>query len=61
MTRKTTIADFKTSIKYDGNVHYGVNALLYVLRQIEYAHADGELTNKQKDKLWRWAYDKYGI
>ena len=61
MTRKTTIADFKTSIKYDGNVHYGVNALLYVLRQIEYAHADGELTDKQKDKLWRWAYDKYGI
>ena len=59
MTRKTTIADFKTSIKYDGNVHYGVNALLYVLRQIEYAHADGELTDKQKDKLWRWAYDKY--
>ena len=61
MTRKTTIADFKTSIKYDGNVHYGVNALLYVLRQIEYSHADGELTDKQKDKLWRWAYDKYGI
>jgi len=61
MTRKTTIADFKTSIKYDGNVHYGVNALLYVLRQIEYAHADGELTDKQKDKLWHWAYDKYGI
>ena len=61
MTRKTTIADFKTSIKYDGNVHYGVNALLYVLRQIEYAHADGQLTDKQKDKLWRWAYDKYGI
>ena len=59
MIRKTTIADFKTSIKYDGNVHYGVNALLYVLRQIEYAHADGELTDKQKDKLWRWAYDKY--
>ena len=61
MTRKTTIADFKTSIKYDGNVHYGVNALLYVLRQIEYAHADGELTDKQKDKLWHWAYNKYGI
>jgi hypothetical protein len=61
MTRKTTIADFKTSIKYDGNVHYGVNALLYVLRQIEYAHADGQLTDKQKDKLWHWAYDKYGI
>ena len=61
MTRKTTIADFKTAIKYDGNVHYGVNALLYVLRQIEYAHADGELTDKQKDKLCRWAYDKYGI
>ena len=61
MIRKTTIADFKTVIKYDGNVHYGVNALLYVLRQIEYAHADGELTDKQKDKLWRWAYDKYGI
>ena len=61
MTRKTTIADFKTSIKYDGNVHYGVNALLYVLRQIEYAHADGELTDKQKDKLWHWAYDEYGI
>ena len=61
MTRKTTIADIKTSIKYDGNVHYGVNALLYVLRQIEYAHADGELTDKQKDKLWRWAYDKYVI
>ena len=59
MARKTTIADFKTSIKYDGNVHYGVNALLYVLRQIEYAHADGELTDKQKDKLWRWAYDRY--
>ena len=59
MIRKTTIADFKTSIKYDGNVHYGVNALLYVLRQIEYAHADGELTDKQKDKLWRWAYDRY--
>ena len=61
MTRKTTIADFKTSIKYDGNVHYGVNALLYVLRQIEYAHADGQITDKQKDKLWHWAYDKYGI
>ena len=61
MIRKTTIADFKTSIKYDGNVHYGVNALLYVLRQIEYAHADGQLTDKQKDKLWHWAYDKYGI
>ena len=61
MTRKTTIADFKTAIKYDCNVNYGVNALLYVLRQIEYAHADGELTDKQKDKLWRWAYDKYGI
>ena len=44
-----------------GNVGYGVNALLYVLRQIEYAHADGQLTDKQKDKLWHWAYDKYGI
>ena len=61
MARKTTIADFKTAIKYDGNVHYGVNVLLYVLRQIEYAHADGQLTDKQKDKLWHWAYDKYGI
>ena len=59
MARKTTIADFKTAIKYDGNVGYGVNALLYVLRQIEYAHADGALTDKQKDKLWHWAYDKY--
>ena len=48
MIRKTTIADFKTAIKYDGNVGYGVNALLYVLRQIEFAHADGALTDKQK-------------
>ncbi len=43
----------------DRNVHYGVNTLLYVLRQIEYAHADGALTDKQKDKLWHWAYDKF--
>ena len=59
MSNKMTIAYFKQAIKQDGNVHYGINALLYVLRQIEYAHADGALTDKQKDKLWHWAYDKY--
>ena len=59
MSKKMTIAYFKEAIKQDGNVHYGVNALLYVLRQIEYAHADGQITDKQMDKLWKWAYDKY--
>ena len=59
MGKKMTIAYFKEAIKQDGNVHYGVNALLYVLRQIEYAHADGQITDKQMDKLWKWAYDKY--
>ena len=59
MSKKMSIAYFKEAIKQDGNVHYGINALLYVLRQIEYAHADGALTDKQKDKLWHWAYDKY--
>ena len=59
MNKKMTIAYFKEAIKQDGNVHYGINALLYVLRQIEYAHADGALTDKQKDKLWHWAYDKF--
>ena len=59
MSKKMTIAYFKEAIKQDGNVHYGINALLYVLRQIEYAHADGHITDKQKDKLWHWAYDKY--
>jgi hypothetical protein len=59
MRNKMTIAYFKEAIKQDGNVHYGVSALLYVLRQIEYAHADGQITDKQKDKLWHWAYDKY--
>ena len=59
MSKKMTIAYFKQAIKLDRNVHYGINTLLYVLRQIEYAHADGALTDKQKDKLWHWAYDKY--
>ena len=59
MRNKMTIAYFKEAIKQDGNVHYGINTLLYVLRQIEYAHADGQITDKQKDKLWHWAYDKY--
>ena len=59
MSKKMSIAYFKEAIKQDGNVHYGINALLYVLRQIEYAHADGALTDKQKDKLWHWAYDKF--
>ena len=34
MSKKMTIAYFKQAIKLDGNVHYGINALLYVLRQI---------------------------
>ena len=59
MSKKMTIAYFKEAIKQDGNVHYGINALLYVLRQIEYGHANGQLTDKQKDKLWHWAYDKF--
>ena len=59
MSNKMSIAYFKQAIKLDHRVGYGVNALLYVLRQIEYAHADGALTDKQKDKLWHWAYDKY--
>ena len=59
MSKKMTIEYFKEAIKQDGNVHYGINALLYVLRQIEYAHAYGALTDKQKDKLLHWAYDKY--
>ena len=59
MSKKMSIAYFKEAIKQDSNVHYGINALLYVLRQIEYAHADGALTDKQKDKLWHWAYDKF--
>ena len=61
MSKKMTIAYFKQAIKQDGNVHYGVSALLYVLRQIEYAYADGQITDKQMDKLWKWAYDKYEI
>jgi hypothetical protein len=40
MSKKMTIAYFKEAIKQDGNVHYGINALLYVLRQIEYAHTN---------------------
>jgi hypothetical protein len=59
MSKKMTIAYFKEAIKQDGNISFGVNRLLYVLRQIEYAHADGQITDKQMDKLWRWAYDKY--
>jgi len=59
MSNKMTIATFKKAIKQDGNINFGVSKLLYVLRQIEYAHADGALTDKQKDKLWHWAYDKY--
>jgi len=59
MSKRMTIAYFKQAIKQDGNVRYGVSALLYVLRQIEYAHSHGEITDKQKDKLWYWAYDKY--
>ena len=56
MSKKMTIAYFKEAIKQDGNISFGVNRLLYVLRQIEYAHADGQITDKQMDKLWRWAY-----
>ncbi len=59
MSNKMTISYFKQAIKLDHRVGYGINALLYVLRQIEYAHADGALTDKQKDKLWHWAYDMY--
>jgi len=59
MSKKMTIAYFKEAIKQDGNISFGVNRLLYVLRQIEYAHSDGQITDKQMDKLWRWAYDKY--
>ena len=54
-----TISYFKQAIKLDHRVGYGINALLYVLRQIEYAHTDGQITDKQKDKLWHWAYDNY--
>lgn len=59
MSNKMSIAYFKQAIKLDHRVGYGINALLYVLRQIEYAHTDGQITDKQKDKLWHWAYDNY--
>jgi len=59
MSNKMTIATFKKAIKQDGNINFGVSKLLYVLRQIEYAHSHGEITDKQKDKLWHWAYDNY--
>ena len=36
MSNKMTIAYFKEAIKQDGNVHYGINALLYVLRLSPY-------------------------
>ena len=59
MSNKMTISYFKQAIKLDHRVGYGINALLYVLRQIEYTHTDGQITDKQKDKLWHCAYDNY--
>jgi len=60
VSKKMTTTDFKKAVQLDGNLCFGVNKLLYVLRQIEYAYKDGKLTEKQMDKLWNWAYDKFG-